>query len=151
MPAILLCLAIAIHDVDGPIRCQTGEKIRLQGIGATEMSGACDPKQPCVVGDPFDQRRRMAAALGAEIDREDRLKDGTINRNGQLWLKNPIRLRCEITGSSYKRLNAWCRLPDGRDVSCIAISAGVAARWPQYDSRNRLKGCAKSAIHSRRL
>lgn len=52
----LICLAIALHDVDGPIHCRSGEKIRLQGIGALETDGTCRPGQPCVLGDPFAQR-----------------------------------------------------------------------------------------------
>jgi len=36
------CDAIALHDVDGPIHCASGEKIRLQGIGATEPTDRVD-------------------------------------------------------------------------------------------------------------
>lgn len=61
---LLLCLAIALHDVDGPIRCQTGETIRLAGIGATELDGSTRPGQPSVPGDPFAQRRAMSVAIG---------------------------------------------------------------------------------------
>lgn len=139
--SLLICLAIAIHDVDGPIHCQTGEKIRLQGIGAMETNGRCNPNQPCVPGDPFDQRRKMAATMGAKIDREDKGRDGRPALFGQLWFKQPIRLQCDVTGKSHKRLTAWCRLPDGRDLSCRAISAGIAARWERYDSKRRLIRC----------
>ena len=54
------CEAVALHDVDGPIHCRSGEKVRLQGIGATETDGSCRPNQPCVAGDPMVQRRVMA-------------------------------------------------------------------------------------------
>ncbi len=40
---MLLCLALALHDVDGPIRCKSGETIRLAGIGATELDGSIRP------------------------------------------------------------------------------------------------------------
>lgn len=142
MSVALICLAIAIHDVDGPIHCQTGEKIRLQGIGATETNGTCNPNQPCIPGDPFGQRRRMAKAMGARIDREDKAKDGRPSLYGQLWFKKPVRLRCDVTGTSHKRLTAWCRLPDGRDLSCVAMSAGIAARWSRYDLGKRLISCS---------
>lgn len=141
MSIALICLAVAIHDVDGPIHCQTGEKIRLQGIGATETNGTCNPNQPCIPGDPFDQRRKMARAMGAQVAREDRAKDGKLNLYGQLWFKAPIRLQCDVTGTSHKRLTAWCRLPDGRDLSCMAITVGVAARWARYDPKGRLVRC----------
>jgi len=29
-----------------------------------------------------------------------------------------------MTGTSYKRLVAWCRLPDGWDVSCVGSAPG---------------------------
>ncbi len=39
---LLRCLAVALHDVDGPIRCQTGERIRFAGIGAYRV-GRIEP------------------------------------------------------------------------------------------------------------
>src|SRR5438477_9852264 len=36
-----------------------------------------------------------------------------------------------MTGTSYKRLVAWCRLPDG-------CRAGVAVRWDRFDPEHRL-------------
>lgn len=143
----LICLAIALHDVDGPIHCRTGEKIRLQGIGATETNGACRPDQPCIPGDPFDQRRTMVRVMGATIDHEDAGKNGKPSLYGQAWFTRPVRLECEPTGKSHKRITAWCRLPDGRDLSCAAIKAGVAVQWTRYDRAGRLSGCrAKSAL-----
>ncbi len=133
-----ICLAIALHDVDGPIHCQDGTKIRLQGIGALEMDGTCRRKQPCVYGDPFEQRRRMAKAMGATIARETRTPNG-----GQLFFARPIALACEQTGSSHKRITAWCKLSSKMDLSCVAIRAGVAIRWDRYDRQGRLRGCAR--------
>lgn len=142
MPGLtLLCLAIAIHDVDGPIHCQTGERIRLQGIGATETNGRCNPNQPCVSGDPFAQRRKMAAIIGAQTQREDRGHDGRPALYGQLWFKQPVKLHCEITGKSHARLTAWCQGADGRDLSCAAIAGRIAVRWTRYDRQGRLRNC----------
>ena len=139
MPLItIICLAVALHDVDGPIHCADGTKVRLQGIGATEMSGQCRPRQPCVLGDPFEQRRRMARAMGATITRETRGPNG-----GQLYFDQPIRLACTPTGKSYKRITAWCSLPSGTDLSCTAIRTGVAIRWEKFDRAGRLKGCSQ--------
>ncbi|TZG24902.1 hypothetical protein [Sphingomonas montanisoli] len=131
-----ICLAIALHDVDGPIHCADGAKIRLQGIGATEMDGACRPNQPCVPGDPFAQRRAMARAIGATVARETRSPSF-----GRLHFARPIRLTCEATGTSHKRLTAWCATADGRDLSCTAIRARVAVRWVRYDKSGRLTRC----------
>lgn len=138
MGVALICLAIALHDVDGPIHCADGTKIRVQGIGATEMDGTCRPNQPCVPGDPFEQRRRMVKVMGATISRETRSPNG-----GQLYFAKPIRLTIEPTGTSHKRVTAWVRLPDGRDYSCAAIRSGIAVRWDRYDRRGRLKGCKR--------
>jgi endonuclease YncB( thermonuclease family) len=133
---LLICLAIALHDVDGPIHCADGTKLRLQGIGALEIDGTCRPNQPCAPGDPFEQRRRMAKLMGAKIARETRSPNG-----GQLYFAEPVRLTYEPVGKSYKRVTAWVKLPDGRDLSCLAIRAGVAARWDRYDGGGRLRGC----------
>jgi len=130
------CEAIALHDVDGPIHCLSGEKIRLQGIGATETDGSCRPNQPCVPGDPLVQRRIMATrVIGASLSHED---PGLF---GQVWFARPVTLQCTATGRSHARITAWCRRTDGADVSCEAIRAGVAARWPRYDRAGSLAGC----------
>lgn len=137
---LLLCLAIALHDVDGPIRCETGEKVRLAGIGATELDGSQRPGQPGVPGDGFAQRRIMARAMGAVVASDGR------SLEGYLRFAQPIALRCEVTGRSYDRDVAWCRLPDGRDVSCAAIVAGVAVRWRKFDRGGRLRRCRATQV-----
>jgi len=137
VPVFFICLAIAIHDVDGPIHCADGTKVRLAGIGATEMDGTCRPTQPCVPGDPFEQRRVMARVMGAVIDREDP------GLEGSLWFRQPVGLACERVSVTYGRIAAWCAAPYGRDLSCEAIRAGIAARWERYDPRGWLKGCGR--------
>lgn len=132
-----MCLAIALHDVDGPIRCRTGETIRLAGVGATELDGSRRPGQPGIQGDPFAQRRRMAQAIGGGIGQDNRRLDG------YLRFARPVPLACDVTGRSYTRLVAWCRLPDGRDASCVAIGAKVAARWARFDPNGRLVACRR--------
>ena len=134
---LLLCLAIALHDVDGPIRCQSGETIRLAGIGATELDGSTRPGQPSIAGDPFAQRREMAVAIGGGVGSDNRRLDGSLR------FARPVRLACDVTGRSYTRLVAWCSLPDGRDVSCVAIAAGVATRWVRFDPQQRLVRCRR--------
>ena len=137
---LLICLAVALHDVDGPIHCQSGEKIRLQGIGALETDGSCRPNQPCVPGDPFAQRRKMASIMGARVAKED-IEQGRPALYGQLWFRHPVRLECDVTGKSHKRLTAWCRLPAGPDLSCEAIKHRIAVRWSQYDRQRKLAAC----------
>ncbi|SFR86896.1 hypothetical protein [Sphingomonas jatrophae] len=133
MLATLTCLAIALHDVD-TLRCASGERIRLAGIGATEMDGRPRSDQPGVAGDPYRQRRQMAeTAIGAGI--------GADGRGTTLWFVAPVRLSCRPVSISYGRVVAWCARPDGRDLSCAAIAADVARRWPRYDPAGRLRAC----------
>jgi hypothetical protein len=129
------CEAIALHDADGPIHCSSGVKIRLQGIGALEMDGTCRPGQPCVEGDPREQRRIMATrVIGATISREDP------SIYGQAWFARAVTLQCVATGKSRARVTAWCAGPNG-DLSCGAIRARVALRWARYDPDRRLLRC----------
>jgi endonuclease YncB( thermonuclease family) len=133
------CDAIALHDVDGPIHCANGLKIRLQGIGATETDGTCRRNQPCIPGDPMVQRRIMATrVLGATIAREDR------SIYGQAWFARPVALTCVATGRSHDRVTGRCRRPDGKDVSCEAIRARIAARWARYDRIKALVRCGQA-------
>src|SRR4051812_5973438 len=99
---VMICPAIALHDVDGPIHCADGTKLRVQGIGALEMNGTCRPNQPCVPGNSFDQRLIMARVMGAKVARETRSPNG-----GQLFFARPIRLTYEPTGRSHERITAW--------------------------------------------
>ena len=137
------CEAIALHDVDGPIHCASGQKIRLQGIGATETDGTCRPNQPCVPGDPLAQRRVMATkVMGAVIRHED------TGLYGQAWFARPVALNCIATGQSHARVTAWCARQDGRDLSCEAIRLGIAARWAKFDRDRRLVACQASSSAS---
>jgi len=87
-------------------------------------------------GDPMRQRRIMATrVIGAAIARED------VSWYGQAWFVRPVLLQCFSTGRSHARVTAWCRRPDGADLSCEAIRAGVAARWDRYDRDRRLTRC----------
>ncbi|MBO9380070.1 thermonuclease family protein [Sphingomonas histidinilytica] len=112
---ILLCLAAIAIDGD-TIRCQDGTRIRLHGIEAAELHGGCHlPACPAMSGpEARDWMRR-------QVDGQD--------------------LRYEPVGKSYRRVVAVVALPDGRDLSCLAIQAGVAVRWDKFDRGGRLRGC----------
>lgn len=79
----------------------------------------------------------MAQAIGGGIGQDNRRLDG------YLRFARPVPLACDVTGRSYTRLVAWCRLPDGRDASCVAIGAKVAARWARFDPNGRLVACRR--------
>lgn len=98
MLASFICIAIALYDADGHIHSKSGEKVRLQRTGAMEMNGRARPGQPAVPVDPRVQRRRMAAAIGARVLREDRAE------NAQLWFARSVRLtELLVRGSRHHR------------------------------------------------
>ncbi len=115
MPLSLFALAAATafacqnpshHDGDN-VRCaNVAETIRLQGIDAPEMPGACRPGRDCTPGDPFAAR--------------DYLRGLTQGRT----------LACRQEDvDRYGRIIARCAA-DGVDLSCAMIGAGHAV--PRY-------------------
>lgn len=108
------CEVIAVHDGD-TLRCQDGRRIRIAGIEARELSGAC-------------HIARCAPATGQQA-------------RDVLWrLTYRQTLACEAVGASYRRIVARCRV-NGVDVRCAMIRAGAAVDWPAYSKRYRLEVC----------
>ncbi|MFN3946403.1 MAG: thermonuclease family protein [Allosphingosinicella sp.] len=117
------CTATRVHDGDGPIWCREHGndarpiKVRLAGIAARELDESCSDGHPC-----------PAASGAAARQSLERLALG-------------LALRCEQVGTSYGRIVAFCRTPDGVDLSCAQIRAGVALRWVRHDPQGRLARC----------
>jgi endonuclease YncB( thermonuclease family) len=108
------CTVTKVHDGDGPIWCAEGPKIRLTAIAAREMDETCSPGHPC------------PAASGAEAQQElESLATGHV-------------LQCEKTGTSYKRVTAWCWREDGLELNCAMVMSGKALAWKRYDPDDRL-------------
>ncbi len=110
--ALFLCTVASVHDGD-TFRCQDGTRIRLHAIDTPEMPGTCRKGRKCVPGNPY----RAKAALE------------------RLALRKT--LRCEKTGTSYKRVTAYCSV-GGVDLSCAMVRGGYAVRVPKYDRQRRL-------------
>lgn len=91
------------HDGDA-IRCGgAGRSMRLYGIDAPEMPGACHPGRQCTPGDPYASR--------------DHLSSLTAGRSVQ----------CEqVDTDRYGRAVVRCTA-DGVDLSCQMVSDGFAA------------------------
>lgn len=75
-PAPFACPAPEHHDGDA-IRCGSkGRSMRLYGIDAPEMPGACRPGRQCTPGDPFASRDHLRALTAGrrvtceEVDRD---------------------------------------------------------------------------------
>lgn len=107
------CIAPTHHDGDN-VRCaNVEESIRLQGIDAPEMPGACRPGRQCTPGDPYAAR--------------DHLRGLTRGRT----------LTCTAEDyDRYGRVIARCSV-DGVDLSCAMIASGLAVpRYANLDCGN---------------
>lgn len=102
-----------VHDGD-TLTIADGTRIRLQGIDANELNGTCHTT--CAILSPTDARDNLAdLALGRKIT-------------------------CEKTGTSYRRVTAWCSV-GGRDLSCEQVRIGAAVIWQKFDRGGRLLDC----------
>jgi endonuclease YncB( thermonuclease family) len=114
-PQPIRCEVVAVHDGD-TMRCSDGASIRLQGIDANELDGSCHTT--CAILTARDARDNLAQlALGRRVS-------------------------CEQTGTSCRRVTAWCSV-GGVDLSCAQVHAGAAVRWAQYDRQGRLLRCER--------
>ena len=125
IPALTLfvCTPVAVYDGDGPIWCAEGPKVRLSGIAAREMDGACRSNQPCPKATAEQSRDYLASLLGR--------KTGTLE-TGHIKIIGPA-LRCRSTGpAGGSRTGAWCVSPTHGDVSCQMVRSGMALVWDRY-------------------
>ncbi len=112
--ALFTCHVNGVHDGDGPIYCDEGQKVRLTAIAARERDETCNPGHPC------------PAASGASATHELR----------RLSLGQA--LVCEKTGTSYTRTTAWCWRSDGTELNCAMMRSEKAAYWPKFDPDKRI-------------
>jgi endonuclease YncB( thermonuclease family) len=121
------CTPIAVWDGDGPVWCDEGPKLRLAGIAAREHDESCRANQPCPAATGVAARDALVILLGGAT--------GT-RSEGHVKVAGP-QLECLSRGGARgNRTAAWCRMPDGRNLSCEMIASGTALRWPKYDPDN---------------
>jgi endonuclease YncB( thermonuclease family) len=113
------CAPIAVYDGDGPIWCEEGPKIRIADIGARELDGECMLGHPCPAASGIEARDALVDLLGGA--------KGTL-RTGHLRVSHPA-MQCARRGTSYERVVASCRLPDGRDLGDALLATGTVLRW----------------------
>lgn len=112
------CTVAAVPDGDS-LRCREAApgggtlRVRLSGIAAREPDGTCRPGHPCPAA-TGEAARAVLARLAA----------------GR-------RLACRPVGVSYDRVAAFCRRPDGMDLSCAMVATGTAARWDRHWGNHR--------------
>lgn len=115
------CTVRSVYDGDGPINCAESDtkgqpvSVRLRGIEAREADNSC-------------QADTCPKASGAEA-------------KAALMKLAVGRLMCTSYGPSYNRVDARCRTPTGKDLSCEMVRSGNAARWPEYDPDGSLIPC----------
>jgi endonuclease YncB( thermonuclease family) len=118
--AMFACTPISVWDGDGPIRCQEGPRIRLEGIAAREMDGTCSRGHPCPRASAEAAREALVQLLGGPRGRL---------RTGHIQVRYPT-MQCRSAGTSYERVVASCTLQDGRDLSAAMIRTGTVLPWP---------------------
>jgi len=124
------CTPTRVWDGDGPIWCAEGPRIRLAGIAAREIDESCRPGQPCPTQSGHAARDHLVTLLGGARGTAD---------TGHIIVQGPL-LMCESEGGARgSRTAAWCRRPDGVDLSCAMQQGGYAARWERYDPGNRCR------------
>ncbi len=128
------CTATSVWDGDGPVACVEGFKVRLSGVAAREIDGACRPGHPCPAASGIASRDALVAILGGAR--------GTLP-TGHIVIA-PIKLRCLFAGGTYDRIAAWCSTPAvaGRpavDVSCAMIASGTALKWDRFWDKHRCR------------
>jgi len=99
-----------VHDGD---TFRIGDtRIRLAAIDANELHGGC---------------HTICATMSAQASRDNlsRLALGQ-------------RVECEQTGTSYRRVVAFCRV-GSVDLSCAQVKAGAAIIWDKYDPRGAFR------------
>lgn len=117
------CTPVAVWDGDGPIWCDEGPRVRLAGIAAREIDGSCTPGHPCPDAGAIEARDALVRLVGQST--------GT-GPHGHVTVQGPT-MRCVSAGSGGgNRTAAWCTSPQGGDVSCAMIAAGMAAKWDRY-------------------
>lgn len=122
------CTPIRVWDGDGPIWCAEGPHVRLSGIAAREMNGACNANQPCPKASAVEARDALVGLVGRPIGR---------SREGHILVEGP-KLRCRsVGGAGGNRTAAWCVSPASGDLSCAMVKGGWALRWNRYWRNHR--------------
>lgn len=117
--AVFACTPVAVYDGDGPIWCEEGPRIRLEGIAAREMDGTCRRGHPCPRASAEASRDALVRLLGGPR--------GTLG-TGHIRVRYPT-MQCRRAGTSYDRVVASCQLNDGRDLSGAMVATCTVLPW----------------------
>jgi endonuclease YncB( thermonuclease family) len=118
------CTPEAVYDGDGPVWCKEGPRLRISGIAAREMNGECRSNQPCPTATAEESRDALVKLFGGAT--------------GPQWSTKHIpvagkTMQCTSEGQAVgSRTGAWCKLADGRDLSCAMVETGTVLKWDRY-------------------
>lgn len=124
------CTPTRVWDGDGPVWCAEGPRVRLAGIAAREIDGACREWQPCPGGSATAARDALVRLVG---------KRTGSSSEGHVLVSGPA-MRCRSAGDAKGgRTAAWCVSPIGGDLSCAMVKGGWALRWDVFWQRHRCR------------
>lgn len=119
-----VCTPTAVWDGDGPIWCEEGPHIRLNGIAAREIDGSCRPGHPCPSASAEAARDHLVELLGRRTG---------VGRHGHILVEGP-ELHCISVGNAVgNRTGASCVSAEHGDIARRMACDGFAARWDRYD------------------
>ncbi|MBB5281668.1 hypothetical protein [Pacificimonas flava] len=129
------CTPVRVWDGDGPVWCEEGPRLRLNGIAARETDGTCRGGHPC----PTATAEEATAALVRVLRpaRAEKLRSGHTGLYGA-----PV-LSCVSGGSAGgTRTAARCWRPDTVEISCAMVASGTVLEWKRY-SKGAYRACGK--------
>jgi len=107
------CRVSSITDGD-TLRCTDGTRIRLHAVAARETDETCSSGHPCPTA--------SAASATAKL----------------MQLAHAQTLKCEKTGTSYKRVTAICRNERNVEINCAMVESRTALIWPKFNAQRRI-------------
>ena len=117
------CTPTHVYDGDGPVWCAERPRIRIAGIAAKEMDGTCNSNQPCPTASAEAARTALVNLFGGP---RGQIKTGHIKVSARP-------MTCTSLGNAVGvRTGAWCKLADGRDLSCTMVKTRTVLVWPKY-------------------
>lgn len=125
---LFACTPTMVYDGDGPVWCAEGPRLRLAGIAARESDGTCRPGQPCPAASAEAATAALVALLGGSRGTE-RFRD---EEHAHTRVSAPT-MQCLSTGPAKgTRTGAFCRMADGRNLSCAMLATRTVLRWDRY-------------------
>ena len=127
------CTPTRVWDGDGPVWCDEGPRLRLNGIAARETDGTCRHGHPCPSATAAEAKAALVRVLRPA--RVEKLSSGHIAVYGAPTLS------CVSGGAAGgTRTAARCWRPDNVEISCAMVGTGTVLEWKRY-SQGEYREC----------